>query len=447
MGINFFQKKDTDNDGLTNQEEKKIGTDPCKKDTDNDGLTDWEEVKIYKTDPLNPDTDKDGVKDGQEALSGRNPLGAGRLKDFFIPTPKNNYQPKILHPKRIIFYAVSSVIIKTLVIFFLFAMPISAWLTPDILNQESEKIIKLTNEIRKKLNLPLLEKDILLNQVALAKAKDMLTNQYFAHESPLGKKLSDWLEESGYDYEIAGENLAIGFISAEEVVRAWEQSQSHYENIIEPRYQEIGVGMISGEYNGKESTLVAQYFASPAKNNTQNYNKPKNKKTKIIFSKSYLSVSKNDKKTIKAQIYLEGEIQKAEIEFKNYILNLKKDKKNNKIWRGTWKVNENIFSKTIIPATVKVYTQSGEIISGKIGWKNITPLRPSLIKQYFFMKRNQTEYIKPLFDISSTYYKIIAISAFLILLINIFVEIRYQQPRVIFSTLGLIGLLVVLIYI
>lgn len=58
--------KDSDGDGLTDEEEAKLGTDPFKKDTDGDGLTDYEEVRIYKTDPLNPDTDFDGLSDGDE---------------------------------------------------------------------------------------------------------------------------------------------------------------------------------------------------------------------------------------------------------------------------------------------------------------------------------------------------------------------------------------------
>ncbi len=57
---------DSDGDGLTDAEERAIGTDPFNPDTDGDGLTDYEEVRIYKTDPLNPDSDYDGLTDGAE---------------------------------------------------------------------------------------------------------------------------------------------------------------------------------------------------------------------------------------------------------------------------------------------------------------------------------------------------------------------------------------------
>jgi len=67
--------KDSDGDGLTDDEEAKLGTDPFKADTDGDGLTDFEEVRTYKTDPLNPDTDFDGLSDGDEVKKYKtNPL-------------------------------------------------------------------------------------------------------------------------------------------------------------------------------------------------------------------------------------------------------------------------------------------------------------------------------------------------------------------------------------
>lgn len=71
---------DSDNDRLTDIEEKVLGTDSFNADTDADGLTDDEEVLTYKTDPLNPDSDADGYQDGAEVKGGYNPLGAGKLK-------------------------------------------------------------------------------------------------------------------------------------------------------------------------------------------------------------------------------------------------------------------------------------------------------------------------------------------------------------------------------
>jgi outer membrane protein OmpA-like peptidoglycan-associated protein len=66
---------DSDGDGLTDDHERRIGTDPFNPDTDGDGLTDGEEVLTYNTDPLNPDSDFDGLTDGAEVkVYGTDPL-------------------------------------------------------------------------------------------------------------------------------------------------------------------------------------------------------------------------------------------------------------------------------------------------------------------------------------------------------------------------------------
>ena len=71
-GFNFYlgsgDADDNDNDGLTNGEERRYGTNPNNPDTDGDGLTDGEEVKKYRTNPLRPDTDGDGIPDGEEVV-------------------------------------------------------------------------------------------------------------------------------------------------------------------------------------------------------------------------------------------------------------------------------------------------------------------------------------------------------------------------------------------
>jgi outer membrane protein OmpA-like peptidoglycan-associated protein len=59
---------DADNDGLTNKEEKQLGTDPHNRDTDGDGLSDGDEVLKYHTDPLNKDSDGDGLSDYDEII-------------------------------------------------------------------------------------------------------------------------------------------------------------------------------------------------------------------------------------------------------------------------------------------------------------------------------------------------------------------------------------------
>jgi hypothetical protein len=71
---------DTDNDGLTDDDEINIwGTNPNNPDSDNDGLTDNEEVSEWATDPLSPDSDGDSYSDGEEVENGYNPLGSDEI--------------------------------------------------------------------------------------------------------------------------------------------------------------------------------------------------------------------------------------------------------------------------------------------------------------------------------------------------------------------------------
>jgi len=73
-------QKDSDKDGLTDEQEAKLTTDPANPDTDADGLNDSAEVNIWGTDPLNKDTDGDTFSDGQEVLNGFNPKGSGKAQ-------------------------------------------------------------------------------------------------------------------------------------------------------------------------------------------------------------------------------------------------------------------------------------------------------------------------------------------------------------------------------
>ncbi len=66
MGGFITAEADSDNDGLTDAEERELGTNPEDPDTDNDGLSDGEEVDEYGTSPVDYDTDGDGLGDGDE---------------------------------------------------------------------------------------------------------------------------------------------------------------------------------------------------------------------------------------------------------------------------------------------------------------------------------------------------------------------------------------------
>lgn len=75
---NVNRPLDSDGDGLSDEEEKKLGTDPNNPDTDGDKLFDGQEI-TWGTDPKKADTDGDGYTDSQEIKAGYNPNGKGKL--------------------------------------------------------------------------------------------------------------------------------------------------------------------------------------------------------------------------------------------------------------------------------------------------------------------------------------------------------------------------------
>lgn len=177
-----------------------------------------------------------------------------------IPRPENNYLPLALRRGPLAFASSLLVASKILVLLLIALLPSSA----ELSTITSERIIQLINAERKQAGLNELSSSPALSQAAQDKAKDMLAQDYFAHISPSGVTPWFWMQKYNYTYQVAGENLAIDFIQAEDVVAAWLASPSHKENIVHPDYIETGVAVLTGEYQGGTSTVVVHMFGLPA---------------------------------------------------------------------------------------------------------------------------------------------------------------------------------------
>lgn len=126
----------------------------------------------------------------------------------------------------------------------------------------AQQIVELTNQKRAEYNLAPLTLNNELTQAAGNKARDMFTNDYWAHNSPAGKTPWSFITTSGYRYIFAGENLARDFGDAASVVRAWMNSPSHRANLLDSNFREIGVSAQSGKLGDREGTLVVQMFGT-----------------------------------------------------------------------------------------------------------------------------------------------------------------------------------------
>ena len=90
-----------------------------------------------------------------------------------------------------------------------------------------------------------------LDDAATAHARDMARRKYFEHEGRDGSQPRDRVRRAGYESRLTGENIAYGPVSAEEVVAGWLASPGHCENIMEPRFRDIGVGVAVGRKRGQ----------------------------------------------------------------------------------------------------------------------------------------------------------------------------------------------------
>jgi uncharacterized protein YkwD len=104
-----------------------------------------------------------------------------------------------------------------------------------------------------------------LNASAQAKANDMVSKDYWAHNTPSGQEPWVFFDAAGYNYQKAGENLAYGFSTSDATVVGWMNSPSHRANILDGSYTEVGFGFAnSANFIGTgQETIVVAHYAKP----------------------------------------------------------------------------------------------------------------------------------------------------------------------------------------
>ena len=100
-----------------------------------------------------------------------------------------------------------------------------------------------------------------LDDVALGHANDMAQKNYFEHVDPAGHSPADRVRATGYQEKLVGENIAYGPKTVDEVVQGWLDSPGHCENIMDPRFAEMGLALAPGRV--KHGLYWVQLFAEP----------------------------------------------------------------------------------------------------------------------------------------------------------------------------------------
>jgi hypothetical protein len=310
------------------------------------------------------------------------------MKNYFIPRAENNYSPRILQTKRTIFYSAVFLLCKVIVVVFVIALPAEVFMSSDILSVESQKIAVLTNELRQQKNQNILKSNNKLNKSAAAKAGDMAVKEYFSHTSPSGETVTDFVRGSGYRYRVVGENLAIGFATAEEAMTAWKNSEAHYANLIDSDYIDLGVSLEIGNYRGESLIYMVQHFAAPLTAGAGTV------PLAPTTASASTSVAAADAPT------------------------------------GTIAAGTEILSEK-----TTVSLASPDAVFGRPFWD-------SPLKKY--LRAKEVSPAMEMFGVSQSIFLLAIIFFAVALCMSVFIEIKKQHPHIIAQTAGMIGLLVVL---
>lgn len=180
---------------------------------------------------------------------------------YFTPHHTNNQKAKVLHSSTILYILAFIFLIQAVISF----LPLTGARVLGYASQISvSDIISISNQKRTSQGIPELKHSQLLSEAARKKGEHMIANDYWAHVAPDGTQPWYFFSLVGYNYRYAGENLARDFANANSAVEAWMASPSHRENLLSPKYTEIGVAVVEGDLNGVDTTIIVQLFGTQA---------------------------------------------------------------------------------------------------------------------------------------------------------------------------------------
>jgi len=185
-----------------------------------------------------------------------------KIEKYLIPSKRNRYKPHLLRRRGAYAACVAVALL------FLISVVQLSFITRNIEFIAAvlpAVLVDLTNENRYTFNLPRLAVNQDLTVAAQMKAADMAARGYFSHNNPDGLTPWHWLNKAGYDFEYAGENLALHFSDSVDVEQAWMNSPTHRENILNGNFTEIGIATAQGTYEGETTIFVVQMFGRPVR--------------------------------------------------------------------------------------------------------------------------------------------------------------------------------------
>ncbi len=132
----------------------------------------------------------------------------------------------------------------------------------------NQNLVVLTNKERASKGLSALAWNSALSSSAYMKAKDICAKGYWAHTAPDGTTAWTLMQQAGYSYTAAGENLARGYATDEATMSAWMASPEHRANILGAAYHDVGIASMTCSLKGSSTTVVVSHFGASSPHTT-----------------------------------------------------------------------------------------------------------------------------------------------------------------------------------
>lgn len=129
-------------------------------------------------------------------------------------------------------------------------------------NTSIDGLLNATNQQRIANNAEALKLSSSLSSAAQSKANDMISRNYWSHNTPDGQEPWIFVSNAGYKYLRAGENLAYGFGTSDDTIMGWMNSTTHRDNMLDGAFTDVGFGFANGQNfndSGPETVVVAMY--------------------------------------------------------------------------------------------------------------------------------------------------------------------------------------------
>lgn len=377
----------------------------------------------------------------------------------FVPHEENAFRPYVLHPKRTVGYLIAFSVMKVIVLGLVVVLPASIFASTEAVQVQERELVRLVNAERAAIGVPPLADDVRLAQSSRAKSADMFERQYFAHTNGDGEGPGRFASRAGYPYSIIGENLAMGFVAAEDIVSAWRQSPLHARNMQEAAFADTGLSVVGGTYYGTPTMFVTQHFGKqrlavatdptavagdvtrempanvPAPAVRPKLAQPQrvadNAETGAHVQSASLEwrASGDAQTEVIAKATIAGPVANAQVTVRGETIPLEHIPETQDAYVGTATLSEpseDVF-RVVVPATLSVTDASGQGTTQDVPWEAPAVVTPSLMVKYTQAKTLLPQTFGPVLSAVRTVYGIAFVIFALAWLVNLLVEIRRQH--------------------